>query len=204
MYIFDDFNGILKLNSPTFDVTLYRTYVCDWRLLYTRIYQRKRYRTDFSARASVHGTLKTFTVEILNHSRRTARPVPRWRPWPRNERVVASAGRLCNGGSSLSQSPTREVNVLRGSCPPLVSFCIVSSCVPSPSLLFFSRGLVFILATTGRRMPAEASEGYEARRSEQVRYRLTWNLISARCHRPRIGKRLPFPSLPRRFPPPCI
>lgn len=176
-----------------------RVYACGWRLLYTRIYQRKRYRTDFSARASVHGTLKTFTVEILNHSRRTARPVPRWRPWPRNERVAASAGRLCNGGSSLSQSSTREVNVLRGSCPPLVS-CIVSSRVPSPSLLFFSRGLVFILATTGRRMPAEASEGYEARRSEQVRYRLTWNLISARCHRPRIGKqRLPPPPLSPAF-----
>lgn len=78
------------------------------------------------------------------------------------------------------------------SSPPLHSLL-------SPPSLFFSRGLVFILATTERRrMPTGASEGYEARRSEQVHYRLTRNLISARCHRPRVGKQ----RLPRRFPSP--
>jgi len=152
-----------------------------------------------------------------------ARPSP-WRSWtivgaPRDRYQDGGHGRgtsepqprrrLCNGDSSLSRSP-RKVNVLRGSCPPpsplplLSSRLLLHSLFSRPLFLslslslssfFFSRGLVFILATTGRRMPAEASEGYEARRSEQVRYRLTWNLISARCHRPRVGKQ----RLPRRF-----
>lgn len=109
--------------------------------------------------------------------------------------------------AGVSRGPTREVNVLRGSYPPhvflslsLPSFLLSSPCETPlflTSSLFFSRGLVFILATMGTTNANRASEGYEARRSEQVRYRLTWNLISAKCHRPRVGK-----QRPRHFPGP--
>lgn len=179
--------------------------MCVWRLLYTNLPTKE---------------ISRGFLGVCERAMVRARPSP-WRSWtiagaprlPRDRYQDGGHGRgrsepqprrrLCNGGSSLSRSPMREVNVLRGSCPPpiplpsLSSHLLLHSLFSRPlslSSFFFSRGLVFILATTGR-MPGEASEGYEARRSEQVRYRLTWNLISARCHRPRVGKQ----RSPRRF-----
>lgn len=177
-------------------------------LRFIRIYQRKRYRTDFSPSASVHGTLETFTVEILNRSRRTE--TDRYQDGGRGRGTdEPQSRRLCNGGPSRGlagphERGERPARLVPPSRLPLHS-PLFTSLLPllcgtplfSTSSLFFSRGLVFILATTGTTNANRASEGYEARRSEQVRYRLTWNLISAKCHRPRVGK-----QRPRRFPGP--
>lgn len=100
----------------------------------------------------------------------------------------------CEARTPLASLPLHSP--FSSSSPPPLLLCTLRD--PSfSSSLFFSRGLVFILATTGTTNANRASEGYEARRSEQVRYRLTWNLISTKCHRPRVGK-----QRSRRFPEP--
>jgi len=119
-----------------------------------RIYQRKRYRTEF----------------LSEHERaRNVRDLHRGdlEPWPRGGDRYQDGGRgrgadepqprrrLCNGGlgsraglRARGERPARLV-------PPLLSFCIAFSppvrpvaLAPSflPPRLFFSRGLVFILA----------------------------------------------------------
>jgi len=157
----------------------------------------------------VHRTLETFTVEILNHSRRTE--IDRYQDGGRGRGTdEPQPRRLCNGGPSrgLARAPRErwtscEARAPLSSLPPHSSLFSPLLSLPCRTLLFptsslfFSRGLVFILATTGTTNANRTSEGYEARRSEQVRYRLTWNLISAKCHRPRVGK-----QRSRRFPGP--
>lgn len=124
----------------------------------------------------MRGTLETFTVEILNHSRRTE--TDRYQDGGRGRGTdEPQPRRLCNGGPSRGLAGPHE----RGErpaklVPPLVSPCTVPFLASLFSLsragggtplfptssLFFSRGLVFILATTGTTNANRASEGYEA------------------------------------------
>jgi len=143
-------------------------------LRFIRIYQRKRYRTDFLANTSVHRTLETFTVKILNHSRRTE--TDRYQDGGRGRGTDESQPRrLCNGGPS--RGPTREVNVLQDLCPP--SRLLLHSHLFSPLLslslrdpsfsylftLFLSRTRLYPRLPRGRRMPttlAKATKLVEA------------------------------------------
>ena len=126
-------------------------------LRFIRIYQRKRYRTDFSANTSVHRTLETFTVKILNHAgapRQTGTKMAA----VAEERTSRSLGDCVM--AARAGAPRERWMSCKTCVPSLVSFYIVTSSHLSSlfpcgtplfptSSLFFSRGLVFILAYHG-------------------------------------------------------
>lgn len=166
-----DFREFAEHTKIKFARSPHVTLVLLLRDRFIRIYQRKRYRTDFSPSASVHGTLETFTVEILNHSRRTE--TDRYQDGGRGRGTdEPQPRRLCNGGPSRGlagphergERPARLVPPSRLSLFLSLSLCTIpSSLLSSPypaGPLFFLPLHSFSLADSslsslpwGRRMP---------------------------------------------------
>lgn len=170
----------------------YSTVLCGWQSLFTNL-SNERDIIRISHRAQAWNTRDLHRGDLEpahrdryqdgNRGRGTDKPQPR---------------RLCNGGSraGISWGPTDEVNVLQGSYPSSRLLLHSLFSLPLPSSLFFSRGLVFILATSARRMPTEL---VKATNSSKRTSTIDWRGTSFRpwCHRPRANK-----QRPRHFPAP--